>query len=44
MVLSKITKKKEISQQDQKMLRLFKIAQEIVLKEDEQLFKELAKH
>ena len=42
----KITKKivLEISKNDQKLLELVKVAQEIVLREDEKLFKELAKH
>ena len=42
----KITKKivLEISKNDQKLLELVRVAQEIVLKEDENLFKELAKH
>ena len=42
----KITKKIviEISRNDQKILELIKVAKEIVLKEDEKLFKELAKH
>lgn len=42
----KITKKIviEISKNDQRILELVKIAKEIVLKEDERLFKELAKH
>lgn len=34
----------EISKNDKKLLELVKIAGEIVLKEDEVLFKELAKH
>lgn len=42
----KITKKiiYEISRNDEKLLELVKVAKEIVLKEDELLFKELAKH
>ncbi len=42
----KFTKKivYEISKNDQKILQLVKVAKEIVLKEDEILFKELAKH
>jgi len=42
----KITKKivYEISKNDQKLLELVKVAKEIVLIEDEALFKELAKH
>jgi len=42
----KITKKivYEISKNDKKILELVKIAKEIVLKEDEMLFRELAKH
>ena len=42
----KITKKYvyEISKNDMKILELVKVAQEIVLKEDKILFKELAKH
>lgn len=42
----KITKKIvfEISKNDQKILQLVRVAKEIVLKEDEILFKELAKH
>jgi hypothetical protein len=42
----KITKKivYEISQGDRKLLELVQIAKEIVLREDEMLFKELAKH
>ncbi len=42
----KITKKivYEVSKNEKKILQLVKIAKEIVLKEDEQLFKELAKH
>ena len=34
----------EISKNDKKLLELVKVAGEIVLKEDEILFKELAKH
>lgn len=34
----------EISKSDRKLLELVKIAKEIVFKEDEILFKELAKH
>lgn len=34
----------EISKNDQKLLELVKVAKEIVFKEDEILFKELAKH
>ncbi len=33
-----------ISKNDQKLLELVKVAKEIVFKEDEILFKELAKH
>ena len=33
-----------ISKNDQKLLELVKVAKEIVFKEDEALFKELAKH
>jgi hypothetical protein len=42
----KITKKivLEISKNDRKLLELVKVAGEIVLREDEVLFKELAKH
>jgi hypothetical protein len=42
----KLTKKivYEISKDDKKLLELVKIAREIVLKEDELLLKELAKH
>lgn len=42
----KLTKKivYEISKEDKKLLELVKIAKEIVLKEDEVLLKELAKH
>lgn len=42
----KLTKKivLEISKNDKKLLRLIRVAKEIVLKEDEDLFKELAKH
>jgi len=42
----KITKKIiiEISKNDKKILKLIKVAGEIVLKEDKKLFKELAKH
>lgn len=42
----KITKRVilEISKNDQKILELVKIAKEIVIREDEVLFKELAKH
>ena len=42
----KITKKVvlEISKNDKKLLELVRVAGEIVLKEDEILFKELAKH
>jgi len=42
----KITKKivYEISKNDLKLLELVKVAGEIVLKEDEKLFRELAKH
>ena len=42
----KITKKivYEISKNDKKLLELIKIAKEVVLKEDEVLLKELAKH
>ena len=42
----KITKKivVEISKNDKKLLELVKIAKEIVLREDEFLLKELAKH
>ncbi|MDP4039190.1 MAG: hypothetical protein Q8P57_01260 [Candidatus Pacearchaeota archaeon] len=42
----KLTKKVviEISKNDRKLLELVKVAKEIVLKEDEILFKELAKH
>ncbi len=42
----KLTKKivLEISKNDKRILKLVKVAQEIVLKEDELLFKELAKH
>ena len=42
----KITKKivYEISANDKKLLELIRIAGEVVLKEDEALFKELAKH
>jgi len=42
----KITKKivYEISKGDKKLLELVKIAKEIVLREDEALLKELAKH
>ena len=42
----KITKKivLEISKNDKKLLELIKVAGQIVLKEDEILFKELAKH
>ncbi len=42
----KLTKKVmyEISKNDRKLLRLVKVAKEIVLKEDEVLLKELAKH
>jgi hypothetical protein len=34
----------EISKNDKKILELVKVAKEIVLREDEVLFKELAKH
>lgn len=34
----------EISKNDKKLLELIKIAKEIVFREDEVLFKELAKH
>jgi len=34
----------ELSKNDQKILKLVRVAKEIVLKEDEKLFKELAKH
>lgn len=34
----------EISKNDKKLLELIKVAKEIVFKEDEVLFKELAKH
>ncbi len=42
----KITKKiiVEISENDKKILKWVKIAGQIVLKEDEKLFKELARH
>jgi len=42
----KITKKivLEISKNDKKLLKLVKVAGEIVLKEDKILFEELAKH
>ena len=40
---SKISEKK-ISKNDKELLKLVKLAGEIVLKEDEILFKELAKH
>jgi len=42
----KLTKKivYEISKNDQKILELVRVAKEIVLKEDEELFKELGKH
>ena len=42
----KLTKKivYEISKNDKKILELVKVAKEIVLREDEFLFKELAKH
>lgn len=42
----KITKKVvlEISKNDKRILKLVKIAGQIVLKEDVKLFKELAKH
>tara|TARA_Y100000310_G_C20337220_1_gene648085 strand:- start:504 stop:692 length:189 start_codon:yes stop_codon:yes gene_type:complete len=42
----KLTKKIviEISKNDKKLLELVKIAKEIVLKEDADLFEELAKH
>jgi hypothetical protein len=42
----KITKKVvlEVSKNDKKILKLVKIAGQIVLKEDVKLFKELAKH
>jgi len=42
----KLTKKivYEISKDDKKLLELVKIAKEIVLKEDELLLRELAKH
>jgi len=42
----KLTKKivYEISKDDKKLLELVKIAKEIVLREDETLLKELAKH
>jgi hypothetical protein len=42
----KFTKKivYEISKNDEKLLQLVKVAAEIVLKEDEKLLKELAKH
>jgi hypothetical protein len=42
----KITKKVivEVSKNDKRILRLVKIAGQIVLREDEKLFKELAKH
>jgi hypothetical protein len=42
----KITKKLvlEVSKNDKKILKLVKIAGQIVLKEDIKLFKELAKH
>ncbi len=42
----KLTKKivYEISRNDKKLLELVMIAKEIVLKEDEQFLKELAKH
>lgn len=42
----KLTKKivYEVSKNDKKLLELVKIAKEIVLKEDEILLKELAKH
>lgn len=42
----KITKKVvyEISMNDKELLKLVKIAKEVVLKEDEILLKELAKH
>lgn len=34
----------KLSKSDKKLLELIKVAKEIVLKEDELLFKELAKH
>jgi hypothetical protein len=34
----------KLSKNDQKLLRVIRVAAELVLKEDEQLFKELAKH
>ncbi|MBR9699567.1 hypothetical protein GOV09_03880 [Candidatus Woesearchaeota archaeon] len=42
----KLTEKEvyEISKNDKKLLELVKVAKEIVFKEDEVLFKELAKH
>ena len=42
----KLTKKVviEISKNDKRILKLVKVAKEIVLKEDEDLFKELAKY
>lgn len=39
-----IKKVYEISKNDKKLLELVKVAKEIVFKEDEVLFKELAKH
>ncbi|MBI5797285.1 hypothetical protein HZA98_00085 [Candidatus Woesearchaeota archaeon] len=43
---TKIAKKGivEISVGDRKMLKLVKVASELVLREDKRLFKELAKH
>ncbi|MDP3729020.1 MAG: hypothetical protein Q8R18_06250 [bacterium] len=43
---TKITKKNiyKISENDRRILKLVKVASEVVLREDKRLFKELAKH
>ena len=43
-IVLEFSKKDRLSKNDVKFLRLVKIAGELVLKEDELLFKELAKH
>ena len=43
-IVYEFSKKDELTKSDVKFLELVRIAGEIVLKEDELLFKELAKH
>jgi len=43
-IVYEFSKKDKLSKSDVKFLRLIRIAGQLVLKEDELLFKELAKH